>query len=133
MDIIRTIHGELRWVIAIVAIAILIKFAIGWLGKRNYQPLDRSLLLGYTILMDINLLLGLILLFTYGINVTYRIEHAVTMILAVVAAHMTAIWRRSEDSATKYRNQLLMVLLSLVFVVLGVIRLRTILAGEGFF
>jgi hypothetical protein len=133
MSIIRTIHGELRWIIAIVAIIILIKFAIGWLGKRSYQPLDRTLLLVFSSLMDVNLLLGLLLLFTMGISGMARIEHAVTMILAVVAAHLTMLWRGTEDSAVKYRNQLLMVALSLVFVILGVIRLRGALYAQGFF
>lgn len=133
MEIIRTIHGELRWVIAIVALIIIIKFAIGWLGKRDYQSLDRTLLLVYTILMDVNLLLGFILLFALGVSGMARLEHAVTMILAVVAAHLTALWRNSEDSPTKYRNQLLMVLLSLVFVLLGVLRIRGALYAQGFF
>lgn len=133
MSIIRTIHGELRWVIVIVGLVILVKFAIGWLGKKEYQSLDRTLLRIYTTLLDVNLVLGLILLFTLGISGMARLEHAVTMILAVAAAHMTAIWRKSEVSPTKYRNQLLMVVLSLLLVLAGVIRLRSALYAEGFF
>lgn len=133
MGVIRVVHGELRWIIAIVAVIVIIKFLIGWLGKREYQPVDRYLLLGYTTLMDINLLLGLILLVTLGISTMHRIEHAVTMILAVVVAHLTARWRKSTDSPTKYRNQMLLVLLSLILVFIGVIRLRTVLYQGGFF
>ncbi|MFO7664531.1 MAG: hypothetical protein R6X18_18330 [Chloroflexota bacterium] len=133
MDLIRIIHGELRWIIALVALVVIVKYFIGWLGKREYTSLDRGLLVGYTALMDVNLVLGLILLFSYGISGMYRIEHAVTMILAVVAAHMTAIWRRSADTPKKFRNQLLMVLLSLVLVLVGVIRLRGFLYQGGFF
>lgn len=133
MSVIRTIHGELRWIIAIVAVVIIVKFLIGWLGKRQYQPLDRTLLLVFSSLMDLNLVLGLILLFTMGLSGMARIEHAVTMILAVVAAHLTALWRNTEDSGTKYRNQLLMVLLSMIFVILGVIRIRGALYAQGFF
>lgn len=132
MDLIRTIHSELRWILVIVAAVIIVKYLVGWLGKREYQHLDRSLLVGYTSLMDVNLLLGLILLFTYGLTATHRIEHAVTMILAVAAAHMTAIWRKSTDSPSKFRNQLLMVILSLLLVLAGVIRLRMFLYQEGF-
>jgi hypothetical protein len=132
MDFIRTIHGELRWIIVIVALVLVIKFLIGWLGKRQYTSFDRGLLMGYTILMDINLLLGLILLFSYGLNATHRIEHALTMILAVVAVHLTALWRKSTDSSLKFRNQLLMILLSLILVLAGVIRLRMFLYQEGF-
>lgn len=125
MGTLMTIHGEVRWIVAILAVVVIIKFAIGWLGKRNYTSLDRGLLSAYTILLDINVLLGLILLFFNGGGFTGpRLEHATTMLLAVIAAHMTAMWRRSTDSPTKYRNQLLLVVLSLVLVFFGVLRLR---------
>ena len=39
------------------------------------------------------------------------------MILAVIAAHMTAMWRNTADSSIKYRNQMLLVLLALVLVI----------------
>lgn len=124
MGTLMTIHGEVRWLVAILAVVVIIKFAIGWLGRRNYTSLDRSLLMAYTILLDINVLLGLILLFFNGGINGPRLEHAVTMLLAVIAAHMTAMWRRSTDSPTKFRNQLLLVALSLLLVFFGVIRLR---------
>lgn len=124
MSMLMRVHGDIRWLVAIVAAAVVIKFLIGWLGKKQYAPLDKTLLLVYTILMDINVLLGLILLFFAGGFSGTRLEHATTMVLAAIAAHMTAVWRKSTDSSTKYRNQLLMVALSLLLVVMGVIRLR---------
>ncbi len=124
MSMLMRVHGDIRWLVAIVAAAVVIKFLIGWLGKKQYAPLDKTLLLVYTILMDINVLLGLILLFFAGGFSGARLEHATTMVLAAIAAHMTAVWRKSTDSPTKYRNQLLMVALSLLLVVMGVIRLR---------
>lgn len=124
MGMLMTIHGEIRWLVAILAVAVIIKFLAGWLGRRPYTSLDRTLLMVYTILLDINVLLGLILLFFGGGLSGTRLEHATTMLLAVVAAHMTAIWRRSTDAPTKFRNQLLLVALSLILVLFGVIRLR---------
>ncbi len=124
MALLTTIHGELRWLVALAALVVVVKFLIGWLGKRDYTALDRTLLTILTIVLDINVLLGLILLFFNGGFSGPRLEHATTMLLAAVAAHMTAIWRRSTDSPTKYRNQLLLVLLALALVFLGVFRLR---------
>lgn len=124
MGTLMTIHGEIRWLVAIVAVVVILKFLYGWLGRRTYASMDRTLLLVYTILLDINVLLGLVLLLFNGGFSGPRIEHATTMLLAVIAAHMTAMWRRSTNSATKYRNQLLMVALSLLLVLFGVIRLR---------
>ncbi len=124
MGMLMTIHGELRWLVVLAAIIVIIKFLIGWLGKREYTSLDQRLLLAFTILLDINVLLGLIILFFGGGFTGPRLEHATTMILAAIAAHMTAIWRRSTDSSLKFRNQLLMVVLAVILVIFGVIRLR---------
>lgn len=124
MGTLLTIHGEMRWLVALMAALVVVKFLIGWLGRRNYTSLDRTLLTVYTILLDINVLLGLIILFFGGGFTGPRLEHATTMILAVIAAHMTALWRRSTDDTVKFRNQLLLVALSLILVLFGVIRLR---------
>ena len=124
MGMLMTIHGELRWLVVLAAIIVIIKFLIGWLGKREYTSLDQKLLMVFTILLDINVLLGLIILFFGGGFTGPRLEHATTMILAAIAAHMTAIWRRSTDSSLKFRNQLLMVVLAVILVIFGVIRLR---------
>ena len=124
MGMLMTIHGELRWLVVLAAIIVIIKFLIGWLGKREYASLDQKLLLAFTILLDINVLLGLIILFFGGGFTGPRLEHATTMILAAIAAHMTAIWRRSTNSSLKFRNQLLMVVLAVILVIFGVIRLR---------
>lgn len=124
MSTLLTIHGEMRWLVVLAAVVVIVKFLIGWLGNRKYESLDRTLLLVYTILLDINVLLGLIVLFFGGGFSGPRLEHATTMILAALAAHMTAMWRKSTDSKLKYRNQLLMVLLSVALVLLGIIRLR---------
>ena len=124
MGTLITIHGELRWLVVLAAVIVIIKFLIGWLGKRNYASVDRTLLTVLTILLDINVLLGLVILLFGGGFTGPRLEHATTMILAAIAAHMTAIWRKSSDSSLKYRNQLFMVLLAVVLVIFGVIRLR---------
>ncbi len=124
MDTILTIHGEIRWLVALAAVIVVVKFLAGWLGKRPYAPIDRTLLMIFTILLDINVLLGLILLFFGGGFSGPRLEHATTMILAVIAAHMTAMWRNTADSSIKYRNQMLLVLLALALVIFGVFRLR---------
>ncbi|MBP6017222.1 MAG: hypothetical protein KA586_10925 [Candidatus Promineofilum sp.] len=124
MDTLMTIHGEIRWLVVLVAAVVVVKFVIGWLGKRPYAAIDRTLLMIFTILLDINVLLGLILLFFGGGFSGPRLEHATTMILAVIAAHMSAMWRNTADSSIKYRNQMLMVVLALVLVIFGVLRLR---------
>lgn len=124
MGLLLQIHGDIRWFVVIIAAVVVVKFLVGWLGKKEYGALDKRLLTLYTVVLDINVLLGLVLLLFSRGALGPRMEHATMMVLAAVVAHLTAIWRKSTDSPTKFRNQLLMVLLSLVLVAVGVIRLR---------
>ena len=124
MDFILTLHGEIRWLVALVGVVAVVKFAIGWLGKKSYRRIDRQLMVIYTGLMDFNLLLGLlIILFLDGLN-SARIEHASIMLLAIIIVHASAAWRKSKSNTKKFRNNLIVVLLSLGLVFMAVLRLR---------
>ena len=123
MDILRTIHGEWRWFVAIVAVIVIVKFALGLIQKSEYKQLDRRLMSVLVILIDINLLMGLILLFSRGFD-RVAVEHATTMLIALVLAHSNAAWRKSEDSAKKFRNNLIVVVVVLALVFVGVMRIR---------
>jgi hypothetical protein len=124
LDLLLTIHGELRWLVALVAIVAIVKFAYGWLANTEYKSIDRILMSAFTVLLDINLLLGLFLLISLGTGVAARIEHAVTMVIALVIAHSASLWRRSNNSTVKFRNNLIAVVVALIVVFVGVIRLR---------
>jgi hypothetical protein len=85
--------------------------------------MDRGLMAGYTGLMDLQGTLGIILLLWTGFTgmgfPLYRIEHGVIMILAAVAAHLSARWRNADDT-TRFRNNLFAILGSLILVVIGI-------------
>jgi hypothetical protein len=119
------IHGMVRWLVALVAIVAIVRFALGWLRNMPFTPADRGIMSAYTGLLDLNLLLGLTLLFGLGNGFPMnRIEHAVTMIVAIVVAHLSAIWRKSDDSAKKFRNNLIVVVVSILLIIMAVTRLR---------
>jgi hypothetical protein len=125
MDFILTLHGLVRWLVAIAGIIAIIKFAYGWLSKADYQAVDKRIMTAFTTTLDINLLLGSILLFGLGGGFPAdRLEHATMMILAVITAHLSAIWRKSPNSAVKFRNNLIVVVVALLLVFMGVMRLR---------
>lgn len=123
MNLLLTIHGEIRWLVALVAIIAIVKFAYGWLTNAEYKPIDRGLMAAFAGLLDLNLLLGLILILTLGVAPN-RIEHAVTMVIALVIAHLNTLWRRSANSSTIFRNNLIAIILALIVVFIGVMRLR---------
>jgi hypothetical protein len=119
-------HGELRWLVALAAVLAIGKFGLGWLRRAPFKGVDRALMAAFTGLLDLNLLLGLVLLFGLGGGwPAFRLEHAVTMILAIGVAHSSAMWRRSDDSIKKFRNNLIVVVVATAFIVAGVIRLRS--------
>ena len=75
---------------------------------------------GYTGLLDLNVLLGLILIIGLGFTAP-NIEHAVTNIIGVAVAHIFAQRaRKMEDVKLKARTSLLGVVISLVIIVVGV-------------
>ncbi|WP_420643903.1 hypothetical protein [Candidatus Leptofilum sp.] len=120
MEIIRTIHGEVRWLVAIVAIIVIVKFAVGLIRKSEYGRVDRGLMSGLVGLIDINFLLGLILLFSLGFDSRVRLEHAGTMFVVVLLAHSNAAWRKSTDSTKLFRNNLILVVVVLALVYVAV-------------
>ena len=125
MAFVLEIHGLVRWLMALIVIVAIVKFAMGWLRNMPFTSADRGIMSAYTGLMDLNLLLGLILLFGLGGGFPmHRIEHATTMIIAAVVAHLSAIWKKSDDAAKKFRNYLIVVVVSIVLIVMAVIRLR---------
>jgi uncharacterized membrane protein YphA (DoxX/SURF4 family) len=118
MDFILTIHSINRWIIVVIAVIALMKFLIGWLRSSSYQPADRGFMAAYTGLLDLQLLLGLILLIGLGLE-RFRIEHAFTMIIAIILAHLSRIWRDKADKV-KFRNNFLAILVGMLLIIAGI-------------
>ena len=105
MSFILKLHGELRWLVVLVAVIAIVKFGVGWVRRAEFKGMDRGLMAAFTGLLDLNLVLGAILLFSLGGGlIPYRIEHVTTMLLAIVIAHTSVIWRRSDDPVKKFRK-----------------------------
>ncbi|MCA9986061.1 MAG: hypothetical protein KDE59_17260 [Anaerolineales bacterium] len=121
------LHGGIRWLVVVAGVLALIKFVAGWLSNSSFGLLDRRLSLAFTILMDINVLIGLIIFVTGffgdlpGEVLRIRSEHAVTMILAVAAAHMSARWKNAADKI-RFRQTAIFFLIAMLLVVAGVAR-----------
>ncbi len=126
MQILLMIHFLVRWLIVIVALVAVVKFALGWLRGGTFGSMDRGLASGFSGLMDLQVLLGLIYFIWNGIAEegfpASRIEHAITMIIAAVVAHLHILWKNSDDK-THFRNSLFIVLDVLVIVFFGIARL----------
>jgi len=128
MTILLTIHSILRWVIVLVALAAILKFALGLIQKQSYDKIARGLASGFAGLMDSQLLIGTVffvwsgLAIEGGFGLRHRWEHLAVMLVAVIVAHLPTMWKQRDDQ-TRYRNGLVAILVSILLVVAGVFAL----------
>ena len=124
MEFLLILHSIVRWLIVIVGIIALVKFAIGLVQKSAFGKMDRGLSSGFSGLLDLQLTLGLLYFLITGFGgigfPPYRIEHAVTMFIAVGVAHAPSMFKKAGN---KYVIALGAVVGALVLVFIGVARL----------
>jgi uncharacterized membrane protein YphA (DoxX/SURF4 family) len=127
MEFLFVLHSHTRWLVLLVAIIAIVKFAIGWLRGGSFKGMDRGLTAAFSGLMDLQVTVGLVfLIWTSAVGVPFtpnRIEHLTTMLIAAVVAHLPAMWKKSADSI-RFRNTLFCVVGALALVFVGVMRLR---------
>ena len=123
MAILLMLHSLVRWVIILVAVVAIIKFAISWAGNASFKGMDRGLASGFSGLMDLQVLLGLIYFIWNGLTVTgfplYRIEHMITMIIATGLSHVSARLKNLNDKL-RFQYSLFVILGTLVLVFIGI-------------
>lgn len=120
------IHSINRWLASISALALIITLIVGWIQKKPFHKKTAFLTSAFVGFMDLQMLLGVILLV---LNMSIKgnieqddIEHATTMFLAVIAAHLTGLWKKKEGNI-RTRNTLFAVLASILLILMGVGRL----------
>ncbi len=123
MGVLLMIHSIVRWIIVVVAIAAIVKFALGWLQAGRFAGMDRGLSSGFSGLLDLQVLLGILYLLWSGLAgagfPAFRVEHAVTMFVAAVVGHVPMRWKDAADTP-RFRNSLLAIAASLVIIFVGV-------------
>jgi hypothetical protein len=123
MQELLTIHSILRWLIILVAIAAIVKLALGLFKKQAYDKMTRGLVAGFAGLMDTQFLLGLMFFIWNGMLVGFggreRWEHLFVMLIATAVAHLPAKWKNAEDPI-RQRNTLYAIVGALALVVVGV-------------
>ncbi|MEW5941480.1 MAG: hypothetical protein AB1750_17580 [Chloroflexota bacterium] len=123
MDILLEIHSALRWAIVIVAVLLIVKYAIGWAGNRPFTGMDRGLAAGFSGLMDAQALLGFVYFLWSGFAGDgfpgYRWLHMVAMILAAALGHVPSRLKALGDER-RFSYSLVAVLGSMLLVYLGI-------------
>jgi hypothetical protein len=124
MNIVLILHSLVRWILVLVSLIAMVKFALGWLRRSRVESSDRVLMSVFGGLIDLQALLGIIFLLWQGFGTPigfplFRIEHAVTMIVAVLVAHIPAAWKKNDTTAA-LRNDLFVVCAVLAIIFLGI-------------
>jgi hypothetical protein len=121
MGFLLMIHSLVRWLIVIVGVVALIKFAIGLAQRSAFGKMDRGLSSGFSGLMDLQVLLGLLYFLFTGFGgvgfPAFRIEHAVTMLIAAGVAHTPSMFKKATN---KYAVALGAIVGTLVLIYIGV-------------
>ncbi len=125
MDFLVGLHSLVRWVIVLVAVVALVRYALVLAGRAQPGGMDRGLMSGYTGLLDLNVLLGLIVIVSASISAgqlaVVWIEHAVTNIIGVAVAHIFARRvKKQTDEKVAERERLIGVVVSMLIIVVGV-------------
>ena len=114
-------HNIFRWLVLIFGLLAIIKAFIGWLGKKEWKGLDNTLGLGFTISLDVQVLLGFLLYVISPITRAgfadmgaamansdirfFLIEHILMMVVALVLAHIgRSRTKKADTDVSKHKN-----------------------------
>lgn len=117
-----SLHNILRWVVVLAGVVAIVRAFIGLSGKRPFTALDNRLSLAFTISLDVQVLLGLLLYGVFSPLTTgaftnfgaamgdsdlrfWLVEHISVMIVALALAHIgrSRAKKAATDSA-KYKQ-----------------------------
>ena len=127
-------HNVMRWGVVALAIWALVRVYMGLFGKKEFTETDRKALSFYSIGLDIQLLLGLVLYFwggwfrvvsamgsASGESRFFGVEHISMMIIAIVLGHLAVIMsKRAATPASKFKRGAIYLTLSVLAVLAAI-------------
>jgi uncharacterized membrane protein YozB (DUF420 family) len=132
------VHNIMRWIVVVLAIIALVRAYWGWFGKRKWSQTDRKVGMFFSISLDVQLLLGLILYFVLspitraaiqnlGAAMSnsdlrfFAVEHFFFMLVAVIMVHVGTITsRKAIDDVSKHRRAAIWFSVAVVIILVGI-------------
>ncbi len=146
-EIVLALHNIVRWLVVLAGLMAASRALFGWFAGRSWTKTDDRLGLLYTISVDIQVLLGLILylflspitrsaLRDFGAAMSdtnarfWSVEHIAIMLAVVVLVHVGRVLsRRGTNDLSKNRRAAIFYTITLVMLVLGMPWVRPLLPG----
>ena len=126
-------HSYLRWVVLILALITVAKYLNGWLGKKSFTASENKISLFYSIAMDIQLVVGLVLYFispiTSGFHIDMKdtfsrfwgMEHIAMMIIAIAFVHIGRVMvKKAKTDSSRFSKGSIYFLLSLLIMLASI-------------
>lgn len=141
------LHNVLRWVVVVVAVVTLVRMFSGVFRARPWQAADTKWGKWFTMALDIQLLVGLVLYFVLSPLTTaamanmgaamsdstlrfFAVEHSLMMVVAVVLAHVGAVLvRRATTDAARFRRGAIWFTLTVLIIAASIPWDRPLLRG----
>lgn len=126
-------HSGWRYLALLALIVAVVKYLMGWLGNGGWSKLDRQIGLITGIVIDIQLLVGLILwavgagMGIVGANITRTVEHPVWMLIAIVVMHVGQARVKKAADGSKARIAAITFIVTGLLVAVGVARITGVM------
>lgn len=123
-------HDGWHYLAALAMIVAIGLFLVRWIRGQAWSGLAQRVGTYAIIVVDIQLLLGLILwgvgwsLGIVGANAARTIEHPFTMLLAIVLLHAGWIWTKRSDETVRVRNGAVTFIATGLLVLAGLSRIQ---------
>ncbi len=114
-------HSWVRWLVLIAGLVALARGISGMKSRRSWKSTDDRGTLFFTIGLDVQTLLGLLIYASIGSGTRRVMEHVGGMAVALVLAHVGRVRiRRTPTSDDRHRLAVLFVGLSLLVILLSI-------------
>jgi hypothetical protein len=132
------LHNVIRWVVLVAGVAAAVRALYGWLANQRWQPVDNRLGMLFTISLDIQILVGLILYFVLSPITTgafsdfggamsnagvrfFLVEHLLLMIIAVALAHIgRSMSRKAASDEGKHKRAAIFFTIAVLLIIAGI-------------
>jgi hypothetical protein len=125
IDILQHAHSGWRYLVLLAVAVAAVRFLVGAVAGSPWRKRDRLLLLVTTIVLDVQLLLGLVLfVMMQAWTVPLYAEHTMIMLIGIALAHAASVWvKRANHDRARFRRAANCLVAAGLLIGLGVYRI----------